>query len=49
MIATGHDNGFEIFEINKERIPHGMIDENLIVFAQGMKAFMYDAVKKNQK
>ena len=26
-----------------------MIDENLIVFAQGMKAFMYDAVKKNQK
>ena len=26
-----------------------MIDENLVVFAQGMKAFMYDAVKKNQK
>lgn len=26
-----------------------MIDENLVVFAQGMKAFMYDALKKNQK
>jgi hypothetical protein len=26
-----------------------MIDENLVVFAQGMKCFMYDALKKNQK
>jgi len=49
LICFGHDNGFEVFEVNRERVPHGLIDQDLIVFAQGMKAFMYDPAKKNQK
>lgn len=26
-----------------------MIDENLLIYAQGMKAFMFDSVKNNHK
>lgn len=53
LLGTGHDTGFEIFEVNKEIVPHGMmvgaLDEIYIIFAQGMKGYIYDASKKTQK
>jgi coatomer protein complex subunit alpha (xenin) len=49
LLASGHDEGFDVFSINKEKIPHTLIEADTIIFAQNMELFMYDIVKKNEK
>jgi hypothetical protein len=49
LLASGHDEGFDVFSINKEKIPHCLIDAETVIFAQNMELFMYDISKKNEK
>lgn len=49
LLAGGHDNGFEIWQLNKEIVPHGLVGSGLLVFAQGMKTLLYDIEKNVQK
>lgn len=49
LLAAGHDDGLEIFQLNKERVPHALVTENLIVFAQGMDTYLYDISNKKEK
>lgn len=48
LLASGHDEGIEIFQLNKERIPHALISKNLVIFAQGMTSYLYDVVNKKE-
>lgn len=38
-----------MFQLNKERVPHALISDDLIVFAQGFKTYLYDIKTKNEK
>jgi len=50
LLVAGHDNGFEVWELNKATMtPHGLVGADLLVFAQGMKTFLYDTEKNIQK
>lgn len=50
LLAAGHDSGFEIWELNKDTLtPHGLVGSDLLIFAQGMKTFLYDIEKNVQK
>ena len=50
LLCAGHDSGFEVWEINKNNLtPHGLVGKDLLVFAQGMKTFLYDIEKNVQK
>lgn len=50
LLAAGHDAGFEIWELNRDTLtPHGLVGSDLLVFAQGMKTFLYDIEKNVQK
>ena len=43
LLCAGHDSGFQVWEINKNTLtPHGLVGKDLLVFAQGMKTFLYD-------
>lgn len=46
LLASGHDEGLDIFVLNKERVPHALISKSLIVFAQGMTSYLYDVSNK---
>ena len=48
LLASGHDTGLDIFQLNKERVPHALISKNLIVFAQGMTSYIYDVSNKKE-
>ena len=48
MLASGHDEGLDIFVLNKERVPHALISKSLIVFAQGMTSYLYDVTNKKE-
>lgn len=47
LLAAGHDEGLDMFQLNKERVPHAIISNDLIVFAQGFKTYLYDTKTKN--
>ena len=50
LLGAGHDNGFEIWELSKNRMsPYGLVGKDLLVFAQGMKTFLFDIDKNVQK
>ena len=50
LLAAGHDNGLDIWQLNKNTTsPHCLIGKDLLVFAQGMKTFLYDIEKNVQK
>lgn len=49
LLGSGHDEGFDVFSINKEKIPHTLIDAETIIFAQNMELFMFDISKKVEK
>ena len=49
LLCAGHDTGFEIWEISKTALcPHCLVGKDL-VFAQGMKTYLYDIEKDVQK
>ena len=49
LLAAGHDDGFEIYQVNREIVPHAMVTSTLIVFAQGMTSYLYDIPNKKEK
>ena len=50
LLCGGHDSGFDIWELNRSTLtPHGLVANDMLVFAQGMKTFLYDIDKKVQK
>ncbi len=50
LLAAGHDAGFEIWELNKTPLsPLALIGNDLLVFAEGMKTYLYDIEKNVQK
>ena len=46
LVASGHDEGLDIFQLNRERVPHALISKSLIVFATGMTSYLYDVTNK---
>lgn len=48
-MASGHDEGLDMFQLNKERIPHVVISSDLVIFAHGHKTYLYDVKSKNEK
>ncbi len=50
LLGAGHDAGFEIWQLNKTALsPYALIGNDLLVYAEGMKTYLYDIQKNVQK
>lgn len=46
LLASGHDEGLDIYQLNKETIPYAILDSNLLIYAQGMNTYIHDITTK---
>lgn len=49
LLAAGHDEGLDVYQLHKERIPHVVISNDIIIYARGFKTIMYDIKTKAEK
>jgi phosphatidate phosphatase PAH1 len=46
LFASGHDQGFNMFSINKVKTPCIILESNIFMYAKNMDISMYDVDKK---